>query len=41
MIGSQMTLGSIYEQGMGVEKDEVEARKWYQMSEKAGETATS
>jgi TPR repeat protein len=33
MTGSQMTLGMIYEQGLGVEKDETEAKKWYQKAE--------
>jgi TPR repeat protein len=32
--GSQMTLGMLYENGQGVEKNEVEARRWYNLAEK-------
>ena len=33
LVGSQMTLGMIYENGQGVEKNEVEARRWYKLAE--------
>jgi TPR repeat protein len=29
-----MTLGMLYEQGIGVEKDEAEARKWYEIAQR-------
>ena len=28
-----MTLGMLYEQGLGVPKDEAEAKKWYQRAD--------
>src|SRR3989304_1153549 len=33
LAGSQMTLGMLYEQGIGVEKNEAEARKWYEKAQ--------
>jgi TPR repeat protein len=33
--GSQMTLGMLYEQGLGVPKDENEAKRWYEKAERA------
>jgi hypothetical protein len=34
LAGSQMTLGMLYEQGIGVEKNETEAKKWYEMAQR-------
>jgi hypothetical protein len=34
LAGSQMTLGMLYEQGQGVEKNEAEARKWYELAQR-------
>jgi TPR repeat protein len=31
--GAQMTLGMMYENGQGVEKNEVEARRWYKLAD--------
>jgi TPR repeat protein len=35
--GAQMALGMMYENGQGVEKDEVEARRWYKLAEENSE----
>ena len=36
MVGSPMTLGLMYEQGLGIPKDAAEAKKWYALAEKSG-----
>jgi len=36
-----MRLGDLYLQGLGVPKDPVQARKWYEMAQAAGDTTAA